>query len=125
MKTEGHLRSFLKPQKEPNCTAASWNSENSELLCFTNNEQLVIKAGNHTSHTQKLKGNQRVVGFSGNLVYLIDGSKIEPIQVSYFNYYLYFIVFSLSKINDSERKFDDSKYNLGSSNRRNVSLSRK
>ena len=85
METEGPLRSFLKSQKEPNCTAASWNSENSELLCFTNNEQLVIKAGNHTSHTQKLKGNQRVVGFSGNLVYLIDGSKIEPIQVSFYN----------------------------------------
>ena len=95
MKTEGHLRSFLKPQKEPNCTAASWNSENSELLCFTNNEQLVIKAGNHTSHTQKLKGNQRVVGFSGNLVYLIDGSKIEPIQVSFFKSIFIFFYFYL------------------------------
>ena len=95
METEGHLRSFLKPQKEPNCTAASWNSENSELLCFTNNEQLVIKAGNHTSHTQKLKGNQRVVGFSGNLVYLIDGSKIEPIQVSFFSINIHIFLFLL------------------------------
>ena len=67
--------------QEPGVTSATWNSDEDDLLCFTTMDMLVIKAGEKTVFTQKLKNLQRVVGFSKDTVYLIDGEEIDTVQV--------------------------------------------
>ena len=81
--------------QEPNCTSASFNSEHDGLLCFTTETDLIIKTENKGFFTnfsyfywfilatfrQKLKLNQRCVGFYGSWVYLLNGTDVETIQV--------------------------------------------
>ena len=67
--------------QEPGCTSASFNSEHSGLLCFTTEEELLIKTENKITFRQKLKLNQRCVGFYGSWVHLMNGTNVETILV--------------------------------------------
>ena len=47
---------------------------------MTTPDELLIKTENKITFRQKLKNNQRVVGFVANWVYLLTGTEVETIQ---------------------------------------------
>jgi intraflagellar transport protein 122 len=51
---------------ETNANSVAWNAELEDMLCFSGNGLLNIKAGNFPVHQQKLQG--FVVGFKGTLI---------------------------------------------------------
>ncbi|KAI9343877.1 WD40-repeat-containing domain protein [Zopfochytrium polystomum] len=55
--------------QEPNANSVAWNSEMEDLLCFSGNGILTIKAGNFQSCQQKMQG--FVVGFKGSKVFCL------------------------------------------------------
>ena len=57
--------------QEPGCTSACFNTEHEGLLCLTTTDELLIKTRNKVTFRQKLKNNQRCVGFVANWVYLL------------------------------------------------------
>ena len=67
--------------QEPSCTSACFNTEHEGLLCLTTADELLIKTRNKVTFRQKLKNNQRCVGFVANWVYLLSGTEVETIQV--------------------------------------------
>ena len=78
--------------QEPNCTSACFNSEHEGLLCLTTADELLIKTENKITFRQKLKNNQRVVGFVANWVYLLSGTEVETIQGKInFRFFLNFV----------------------------------
>ncbi len=56
--------------QEPNANSVAWNTQFEDLLCFSGNNTLSIKAADFPSHQQKMMG--FVVGFSGELLLLIQ-----------------------------------------------------
>ncbi|KAI8842583.1 WD40-repeat-containing domain protein [Chytridium lagenaria] len=51
--------------QEPNANSVAWNTELEDVLCYSGNGVLNIKAGNFPAHQQKMQG--FVVGFKGYL----------------------------------------------------------
>eukprot|EP00039_Didymoeca_costata_P007788 m.103931 g.103931 ORF g.103931 m.103931 type:complete len:1184 (+) comp13828_c0_seq5:52-3603(+) len=54
---------------EPHANSVSWNTQNEEMLCFSGNGMLHIKAGDFPIHEQKMQG--FVVGFQGSHIYCL------------------------------------------------------
>lgn len=65
--------------QEPNAASVAWNSELEDMLTFSGNGQLNIKAGNFPPHTQRIQG--FVVGFKGSRVFCLNGDVITSIDV--------------------------------------------
>lgn len=67
--------------KELNCTAAAWNTELEDMLCFSDkNGVLSIRTGdNFAIHKQKMRG--KVVGFSGSRIFSLRDGRMSTVDV--------------------------------------------
>ena len=67
--------------KELNCTAAAWNTELEDMLCFSDKgDVLSIRTGdNFAMHKQKMRG--KVVGFSGSRIFSLRDGRMNTIDV--------------------------------------------
>ncbi|KAI9141423.1 intraflagellar transport protein [Paraphysoderma sedebokerense] len=65
--------------EETNATSVAWNSENDDMLCYSGNGILSIKAGTFPSHQQKLQG--FVVGFKGSKIFCLDSNAMTVVDV--------------------------------------------
>ncbi|MCP9265899.1 hypothetical protein DINM_021310 [Dirofilaria immitis] len=55
--------------QEPSCNSVAWNADQENLLCYSGNGALCVKADNFSSHQQRMQG--FVVGFSGKRVFCL------------------------------------------------------
>ncbi|KDR19634.1 hypothetical protein L798_06155, partial [Zootermopsis nevadensis] len=65
--------------QEPNANSVAWNSNCEEMLCFSGNNILSIKASNFPVHQQKLMG--FVVGLCGSKIFCLHVSTMSTIEV--------------------------------------------
>ncbi|CAI9719013.1 transport 122 homolog isoform X1 [Octopus vulgaris] len=65
--------------QEPAANSVAWNTEYEDMLCFSGNGYLNIKASNFPVHQQKLNG--FVVGFSGSRIFTLKMNAITTIDV--------------------------------------------
>jgi intraflagellar transport protein 122 len=65
--------------QEPNANSVAWNTHNENMLCFSGNNILSIKASNFPVHQQKMQG--FVVGFSGSKVFCLDCQSMTSVDV--------------------------------------------
>ncbi|RDD42914.1 Intraflagellar transport protein 122-like protein [Trichoplax sp. H2] len=65
--------------QEPNANSVSWNIQNDDMLCFSGNGTLCIKANIFPPHLQKLQG--FVVGFNGSKIYCLHVYSMSAIDV--------------------------------------------
>lgn len=65
--------------QEPHANSAAWNTQNEDMLCFSGNGNLHIKAANFPLHKQKLPG--FVVGFSGSNIYCLHVHSMTTVEV--------------------------------------------
>ena len=65
--------------QEPNANSVAWNAECEDMLCYSGNNTLSIKAGNFPPHQQKLLG--FVVGFSGSKIFSLHVYSMTTIEV--------------------------------------------
>ena len=65
--------------QEPNANSVAWNSECEEMLCYSGNNTLSIKAGSFPPHQQKMMG--FVVGFSGSKIFCLHMYSMTTIEV--------------------------------------------
>ncbi|XP_067012221.1 intraflagellar transport protein 122 homolog [Anabrus simplex] len=68
-----------KLYEEQNANSVAWNSHCEEMLCFSGNNTLCIKASNFPVHQQKLMG--FVVGLCGSKVFCLHVSTMSTIEV--------------------------------------------
>lgn len=73
------LRTKQELFSEPNASSVAWNTDNEEMLCFSGNGTLSIKAGTFPCNVQKLNG--FVVGFKGSKIYCLNAQSTETIDV--------------------------------------------
>nr|CAD7412925.1 unnamed protein product [Timema cristinae] len=64
---------------ESNANSVAWNSHCEDMLCFSGNNVLSIKAGNFPVHQQKLMG--FVVGVCGSKIFCLHVSTMSSIEV--------------------------------------------
>jgi intraflagellar transport protein 122 len=72
------LFSLLNLQ-EPNANSVAWNSECEEMLCYSGNSTLSIKAAAFPPHQQKMLG--FVVGFAGSKIFCLHVYSMTTIEV--------------------------------------------
>lgn len=65
--------------QEPNANSAAWNSYFEDILCFSANDVLCIKASNFPVHHQKLTG--VVVGLCGSKLFCLNVSTMTTMEV--------------------------------------------
>ncbi|CAL4124428.1 unnamed protein product, partial [Meganyctiphanes norvegica] len=65
--------------QEPNANSVAWNTSCDDMLCFSGNNTLNIKADNFPVHQQKLQG--FVVGFSGSKIFCLHIYSMSTIEV--------------------------------------------
>uniref|UniRef100_A0A1B6JCB8 Intraflagellar transport protein 122 homolog n=2 Tax=Proconiini TaxID=565685 RepID=A0A1B6JCB8_9HEMI len=64
---------------EPGANSAAWNSSCEDMLCFSGNNSLSIKAADFPLHQQKLMG--FVVGFCGSKIFCLHVSTMATVEV--------------------------------------------
>ena len=65
--------------QEPNANSVAWNTHFEEMLCYSGNNTLSIKASNFPAHQQKMMG--FVVGFSGSKIFCLHVYSMTTIEV--------------------------------------------
>ncbi|XP_064607326.1 intraflagellar transport protein 122 homolog isoform X2 [Liolophura sinensis] len=65
--------------QEPNANSVAWNTHCEDMLCFSGNGILNIKASNFPVHQQKLQG--FVVGFSGSKIFCLHVYAMSSVEV--------------------------------------------
>ncbi|BFZ08413.1 hypothetical protein BsWGS_11452 [Bradybaena similaris] len=65
--------------QERTAISVAWNSQYEDMLCFSGNGMLNIKAGNFPVHQQKLQG--FVVGFSGSKIFCLHVYAMASVDV--------------------------------------------
>ncbi|XP_061187801.1 intraflagellar transport protein 122 homolog isoform X4 [Saccostrea echinata] len=65
--------------QEPNANSVAWNTHYEDMLCFSGNGLLNIKASNFPVHVQKLQG--FVVGFSGSKIFCLHIYSMSSVDV--------------------------------------------
>ncbi|WAR26649.1 IF122-like protein [Mya arenaria] len=65
--------------QEPNANSVAWNTHYEDMLCFSGNGLLNIKASNFPVHQQKLQG--FVVGFSGSKIFCLHIYSMSAVDV--------------------------------------------
>ncbi|XP_063240162.1 intraflagellar transport protein 122 homolog isoform X2 [Bacillus rossius redtenbacheri] len=65
--------------QEPNANSVAWNTHCEDMLCFSGNNLLSIKASNFPVHQQKLMG--FVVGLCGSKIFCLHVSTMSTIEV--------------------------------------------
>ncbi|XP_042142808.1 intraflagellar transport protein 122 homolog [Ixodes scapularis] len=74
-----HLTSKQLLFQEPNANSVAWNTENANILCFTGNGTLSVKAADFPVLRQRLEG--FVVGFSGSKVFCLQHNTVATVEV--------------------------------------------
>lgn len=69
---------LLFPQ-EPNANSVAWNTQCEDMLCFSGNGYLNIKASNFPVHQQKLQG--FVVGYNGSKIFCLHVYAMSAVEV--------------------------------------------
>ncbi|CAD6191210.1 unnamed protein product [Caenorhabditis auriculariae] len=67
--------------QEPHCNSVAFNTENENILCYTTNTTLTIRALNYSGHSQRMMG--FVVGFSGNKVFCLHMYQMNAFEVPF------------------------------------------
>ncbi|RUS86065.1 hypothetical protein EGW08_006158 [Elysia chlorotica] len=65
--------------QERNANSVSWNTQYEDMLCFSGNGMLNIKASNFPVHQQKMQG--FVVGFSGSKIFCLHVYAMSSVDV--------------------------------------------
>jgi hypothetical protein len=65
--------------QEPNANSVAWNTQFEDMLCFSGNGMVSIKAADFPVHQQKLQG--FVVGFSGSNIYSLHLYNMNVVDV--------------------------------------------
>lgn len=65
--------------QEPNATSLAWNTHNEDMLCFSSNGYLNIKASNFPVHQRKMQG--YVVGFTGSKIFCLKDFTMQAVDV--------------------------------------------
>ncbi|XP_059169667.1 intraflagellar transport protein 122 homolog [Physella acuta] len=65
--------------QEKNANSVAWNAQYEDMLCFSGNGMLNIKASNFPVHQQKLQG--FVVGFSGSKIFCLHVYAMSAVDV--------------------------------------------
>ena len=65
--------------QEPNANSVAWNTEHEDMLCYSGNGVLNIKASNFPPHTQKMQG--FVVGFKGSRIFCLHVYAMTTVDV--------------------------------------------
>ncbi|CAB4004101.1 intraflagellar transport 122 homolog, partial [Paramuricea clavata] len=65
--------------QEPGANSVAWNTHNEDMLCYSGNGILNIKASNFPVHQQKLQG--FVVGFSGSKIFCLHVYAMTAVEV--------------------------------------------
>lgn len=65
--------------QEPNANSVAWNMEYEDMVCYSGNGVLNIKAGSFPSHQQSMQG--FVVGFKGSRIFCLHQSAMTTIDV--------------------------------------------
>ncbi|KAJ8046678.1 hypothetical protein HOLleu_05441 [Holothuria leucospilota] len=65
--------------QEPNANSVAWNTQCEDMLCFSGNNQLNIKASNFPVHQQKMQG--FVVGFTGSKIFCLHVYAMTTVEV--------------------------------------------
>ncbi|XP_063677481.1 intraflagellar transport protein 122 homolog isoform X2 [Bolinopsis microptera] len=65
--------------QEPNATSLAWNTHNGDMMCFSSNGYLNIKASNFPVHQRKMQG--YVVGFSGSKIFCLQNLTMQAVDV--------------------------------------------
>ena len=65
--------------QEPNANSVAWNTQCEDMLCYSGNNTLSIKASDFPPHQQKMTG--FVVGFSGSKIFCLHVYSMTTIEV--------------------------------------------
>ncbi|XP_063076713.1 intraflagellar transport protein 122 homolog isoform X2 [Engraulis encrasicolus] len=65
--------------QEPNANSVAWNTQCEDMLCFSGNGYLNIKASNFPVHQQKLQG--FVVGYNGSKIFCLHVYSMAAVEV--------------------------------------------
>ncbi|KAJ3215015.1 hypothetical protein HDU67_000968 [Dinochytrium kinnereticum] len=65
--------------QEPNANSVAWNTELEDVLCYSGNGVLNIKAGSFPAHQQKMQG--FVVGFKGSKIFCLHIYAMTTVDV--------------------------------------------
>ena len=65
--------------QEPNATSLAWNTHNEDMMCFSSNGFLNIKASNFPVHQRKMQG--YVVGFTGSKIFCLQNLTMTAVDV--------------------------------------------
>lgn len=65
--------------QEPHANSVAWNTQNEDMLCFSGDGMLHIKAADFPLHKQKLQG--FVVGFQGSNIYCLHVYAMTSVEV--------------------------------------------
>ncbi|RKO92638.1 WD40-repeat-containing domain protein [Blyttiomyces helicus] len=65
--------------QEPNANSVAWNTELEDMLCYSGNGVLNIKASNFPAHQQKMQG--FVVGFKGSRIFCLHVYAMTTVDV--------------------------------------------
>ncbi|KAJ3586515.1 hypothetical protein NHX12_012913 [Muraenolepis orangiensis] len=65
--------------QEPNANSVAWNTQCEDMLCFSGNGYLNIKASNFPVHQQKLQG--FVVGYNGSKIFCLHVYSMSVVEV--------------------------------------------
>uniref|UniRef100_A0A8C4EM69 Intraflagellar transport protein 122 homolog n=1 Tax=Dicentrarchus labrax TaxID=13489 RepID=A0A8C4EM69_DICLA len=65
--------------QEPNANSVAWNTQCEEMLCFSGNGYLNIKASNFPVHQQKMQG--FMVGYNGSKIFCLHVYSMSAVEV--------------------------------------------
>ncbi|KHJ88934.1 hypothetical protein OESDEN_11261 [Oesophagostomum dentatum] len=69
--------------EEPSCNSVAFNNDNEDIICYSGNSKLTVRARGYPGHQQRMFG--FVVGFSGNKVYCLHIYAMQAIEVPFSN----------------------------------------
>lgn len=65
--------------QEPNANSVAWNTQCEDMLCFSGNGYLNIKASNFPVHQQKMQG--FMVGYNGSKIFCLHVYSMSAVEV--------------------------------------------
>lgn len=65
--------------QEPNANSVAWNTQCEDMLCFSGNGYLNIKACNFPVHQQKMQG--FMVGYNGSKIFCLHVYSMSAVEV--------------------------------------------
>ncbi|KAM4571964.1 intraflagellar transport protein 122 homolog [Fundulus diaphanus] len=65
--------------QEPNANSVAWNTQCEDMLCFSGNGYLNIKASNFPVHQQKMQG--FIVGYNGSKIFCLHVYSMSAVEV--------------------------------------------